>query len=237
MKRTIQGLVCLGVVLIVCTFALSSRTLLNRPLWGIVGDRLPFTSEVLATTDRLEPIVLPVVFHLNRSQRWQTPDSLVAVLAEVQRIFDRAAIEIRPIFSTADAGTEHIDVYLVPSIRQWGRSLNGISFGRARREIFVRDDVVLNVVDDRRPLEPLSLPKYWPEDSTVPEKVSVDRDRAEQARTIAHEITHQLGLVHVRDPTNLQASGTTGWQLTTAQVRTMRQIAMRRWVDADRLSS
>ncbi|WP_038026145.1 hypothetical protein [Synechococcus sp. PCC 7336] len=226
MTRLTQKLTCLCALFAISTWTFSaSAGATESDLLERLECTQPGLAECVAASSA--PIVLPVVFHLSGSQRWQSPHSLVEVIAETQRILDQAKIEIQPIFAQSERETEHIDVYLVPFIRRWGRSLNGVSFRRGAREVFVRDDVALHKVDDRRPPAPLSLPRYWPGEVSH-DRIAIDRDRVEQARTIAHEIGHQLGLVHVRDPNNLQASGTTGWILTDRQIQTMRQFARQR---------
>ena len=170
-------------------------------------------------------LVLPVVFHLQRSRRWQSPETLEGVLAETQRILDQANIELQPRFLQTDAATADIDIYLVPQLQHQGRSVNGISYPWGDREIYVRDDVSLEAVADGRPHQPLPLPKYWQERGDRGD-VWVDAERAEQARTIAHELGHQLGLSHRLERTFLEASGTTGWQLDGREVAIMRGRAI-----------
>ena len=48
-------------------------------------------------------------------------------------------------------------------------------------------------------------------------------------RVTAHEIGHALGLVHRQDVTNLMASGTTGFSLNEAEIRTAREAAERKY--------
>ena len=185
--------------------------------------------------DSSERIFLPIVFHLHRSPRWTTPESLYGVLAETQRIFDRANIAIQPMFDANDSGTEFLDVYFTPVVNIRGQSVNGVSFSRGAREVFVRDDVTLRKVADCRPLKPLQAPEL--NDSVRSENarsarvplIRVSSEEAEQARTLAHEISHQLGLAHRQDETSLQASGTTGWGLNESEIATMRQIAVLRF--------
>lgn len=171
---------------------------------------------------------LPVVFHLHRSQRWQSPESLRGILAEVQRIFDPAGIELQPRFARSEAATTDIDIYLVPEVRLGQRAINGVSFSRGAREIFVRDDVTLAKVADGRPRQPLPLPKYWQAKGDRG-KVRVGAQQAEQARTIAHELGHQLGLFHRPEREYLEASGTTGWQLDDWEIAILRQTAIARF--------
>lgn len=175
-----------------------------------------------------EWLLLPVVFHLNQSQRWRSPDRLQAVLAETQRIFNQARIQLDISFVQTDAPTPYIDVYFVPEIRFRNRSINGISYQRRSREIYVRDNVSLRKIPDQRPQTPLPLPNYWLK-SGFNTTIKVDSESAEQARTISHEIGHQLGLFHRRQLNLLEASGTTGWQLDPQEVATMRRIAINRF--------
>ena len=173
-------------------------------------------------------LLLPVVFHLQRSRRWRSPESLTGVLAEMQRIFEPAGIELQPRFAPSAVATSDIDIYLVPQVWQRGRSVNGISFSRGAREIFVRDDVVLRQIPDGRPRRPLPLPKYWQEQG-IRGRVRVGAEQAEQARTIAHELGHQLGLFHRPEWEFLEASGTTGWRLDRREIDVLRRTAIARF--------
>lgn len=173
-------------------------------------------------------LLLPVVFHLHRSQRWTTPEHLDGVLAETQRILSQADIVMQPMFDANDAGTELLDIYFTPELQIRGQPANGISFSQGAREVFVRDDVRLQKVSDCRPTELLPVPSRHAREST-PVAVRVSVEEAEQARTLAHEIAHQLGLPHRQDEINLQASGTTGWVLNESEIAIMRQVAVSRF--------
>ncbi|MEL7084268.1 MAG: hypothetical protein AAGM36_07185 [Cyanobacteria bacterium J06597_1] len=173
-------------------------------------------------------LLLPIVIHLHHSQRWTTPDRLDGVLAETQRIVAQAGIVLQPMFDANNAGTEFLDIYFTPDIQLRGQRTNGISLSRGTREVFVRDDVRLRKVRDCRPTELLQVP-HWPIRGATPFPVRVSAEEAEQARTLAHEIAHQLGLPHRQDVTSLLASGTTGWLLNESEIATMRQLAVSRF--------
>ncbi|MEM9568212.1 MAG: hypothetical protein AAF974_07880, partial [Cyanobacteria bacterium P01_E01_bin.34] len=173
-------------------------------------------------------LLLPIMIHLHRSQRWTTPEQLNGVLAETQRIFTQAGIELQPMFDANDAGTEFLDIYFMPNVQIRGQRVNGISLSRGAREVFVRDDVRLRKVRDCRPAGLLQV-LHWPSSLAKPPPVRVSAEEAEQARTLAHEIAHQLGLYHRQDTTNLLSSGTTGWFLNESEIDTMRQFAVSRF--------
>ena len=54
-------------------------------------------------------------------------------------------------------------------------------------------------------------------------------EQAEQARTTAHEIGHQLRLPHRQDMFNLMASGTTGWTFNQQEIDRMRKAAVEKF--------
>lgn len=173
-----------------------------------------------------ETLTFPVVFHLGDSGDWASEESLKAVLAETQRILAQAKIEFIPQFTQNPDSTDFLDVTYVPSVPN-NPGVNGISFGGADLEVFVKDRVGLGKVDDKRPASaPLgrTFAGAKPGDS-----IEVGNQEARQARTTAHEIAHQLGLPHRQDSTNLMASGTTGWTLNNAEIDTMRKNAVRKF--------
>ncbi|MEM7772469.1 MAG: hypothetical protein AAF327_18390 [Cyanobacteria bacterium P01_A01_bin.37] len=196
-------------------------------------DRVAMTSHQSVEHDRqseLSWLSLPIVFHLHRSQAWRSPTQLTAVLAETQRIFNQAHIELQPTFVQTEAATADIDVYLVPQIWHRGHRINGISYPNRDKEIYVRDNVSLMKVADQRPQGPLPTPDYAHQIEALTD-VWVSTSEAEQARTIAHEISHQLGLQHRPEWIFLQASGTTGWYLDRDEITRMRAIAQVRTED------
>ncbi|MEM8717014.1 MAG: hypothetical protein AAGE92_14775, partial [Cyanobacteria bacterium P01_G01_bin.4] len=123
-------------------------------------------------------LLLPIVVHLHRSQRWTTPDRLDGVLAETQRIVAQADIVLQPMFDANDAGTEFLDIYFTPDIQLRGQRTNGISLSRGTREVFVRDDVSLRKVRDCRPTRLLQVPQ-WPTSAATPPSVRVSAEEAE----------------------------------------------------------
>lgn len=157
-----------------------------------------------------DAVKVPVTFHFSRSQAWTSEEQMRDVTAEVRRILGQAKLALEVTYTSDDEATDAIDVYFQPSVN--GGGTNGISFGGRRAEILVRDDVRLGRVDDGRP-----------------EVQGLDQDEAEQARTIAHEIGHQLSLPHRQDRTNLMASGTTGWTLNDAEIDAVRRAASQRF--------
>ena len=175
---------------------------------------------------QFDPLVLPIVIHLHRSERWTSPDRVKGVMAESQRILSQAGIELLPTFSDRDVATQFLDIYFLPDVRVNGQRVNGVSYAWGEREVFVRDNVSLRSVDDCRPNSPLPLPLLWPMEGS-PEFVEVSLEEAEQARTLVHEIAHQLDLQHREDETNLLASGTTGWQLSRSEILTIRESAVK----------
>jgi hypothetical protein len=123
--------------------------------------------------------------------------------------------------------TENMDVYYVPEV-PGNPGINGISFGGgAPLEIYVIDNVGLNKVDDQRPPE-APAPRYL-KGAKPGDKIPVSAEEAEQGRTTAHEIGHQLGLPHRQNTTNLLASGTTGWTLNAAEIATVRATAVEKF--------
>ncbi|SMF81983.1 matrixin family metalloprotease [Pseudobacteriovorax antillogorgiicola] len=173
-----------------------------------------------------ERLSLNVVFHLGDSQLWKDEASLKPVIVETQRILSLAKIEIIPQYTTDDAPTEMMDIYFAPEVP--GRpNINGVSFGMADREIYVIDNVGLQKVDDKRPPQS-DIPRYIPGAKPMM-KLAITQDQAEQARTTAHEIGHQLGLPHRQDTTNLMASGTSGWTLNENEIQTMRTTAVQQF--------
>lgn len=172
---------------------------------------------------KLDPETLgfPVVFHLGGSSRWQNELSLRAVIAETHRILQQAKIEIQPSYTNDMNPTAFLDVYYVPEVPN-EPGINGISYENAALEVYVIDNVGLGKVDDLRPTE-VAAPRFF---KAASDKIPVSVDEAEQARTTAHEICHQLGLPHRQDSTNLLASGTTGWTLNAAEIATVRNRAV-----------
>jgi hypothetical protein len=171
-----------------------------------------------------ETLSFPVVFHLGGSNAWQTEEKLRPVVAEAQRILLQAKIEILPTYTKDMAPTENMDVFFVPQVPDQP-GINGVSFGGgAPLEIYVIDNVGLSKVDDLRPAETLA-PRYF-KGAKPGDKVAVSAEEAEQGRTTAHEIGHQLGLPHRQNTTNLLASGTTGWTLNAAEIATVRATAV-----------
>ncbi|MDQ3235285.1 MAG: hypothetical protein M3Q07_26035 [Pseudobdellovibrionaceae bacterium] len=170
-----------------------------------------------------ETLSFPVVFHMGGSGVWQTEEKLRPVIAEAQRILAQAKIEILPTYTKDMATTANLDVYFVPEVpNQPG--INGVSFGGgAALEVYVIDNVGLGKVNDLRPTDALA-PRYF-KGAKPGDKVPVSAEEAEQGRTTAHEIGHQLGLPHRQDTTNLLASGTTGWTLNAAEIATVRATA------------
>ena len=61
------------------------------------------------------------------------------------------------------------------------------------------------------------------------ETIKVNVEQAEQARTTAHEIGHQLRLPHRQDMFNLMASGTTGWTFNQQEINRMRKAAVEKF--------
>lgn len=152
-----------------------------------------------------------VVFHFSRSGVWKSEEQMQDVTKEVQRILGQAKLLVEAKYTEDDQSDQtDLDVFFVPSIG--GSGTNGISFGGRQDDIQVRDDVRLGKVADDRP-----------------ETAGLDPNEAEQARTIAHETCHQLGLPHRQNQTNLMASGTTGWTLNENEIATVRAEAERRF--------
>lgn len=171
-----------------------------------------------------ETLSFPVVFHL--SDAWESEESLLPVVAEVQRILAQAKIEILPRYTEDDGATDFLDVTYVPSVPD-NPDVNGISFGGRDLEVFVRDKVGLGRVDDKRPPE---APSVRTLKGAVPgASIKVSASEAAQARTTAHEICHQLSLPHRQDSTNLMASGTTGWTLNEAEIKAVRNTAAKKF--------
>ena len=178
--------------------------------------------------DTLPTLVLPVVFHLGASTAFKSMSDLQYILAEVQRIYNYAKIQIEPRIVADTLPTDSLDVYYQPRVAN-SAGTNGISYGRAVREVFVRDTVRLRRVADLRP-EKIALPKHLRTDTAAgADSVSITQYQASQARTTAHEVGHQLGLPHRQDTTNLEASGTTGWTLNISEIITMRTQAVNKF--------
>ncbi|MBC8086852.1 MAG: hypothetical protein H7Z40_06275 [Phycisphaerae bacterium] len=119
--------------------------------------------------------------------------------------------------------TDSIDIYYRPRLAP-----NGVSHGRNAREIEVRDTVYLRRVADERP-ERIALPPHLRLSSTDPDSALVNQYAANQARTTAHELGHQLALPHRQDVTNLEANGTTGWTINAREIITMRTELVKRF--------
>ncbi len=190
----------------------------------------PPTEATPIETD-LDPDALriPVVFHFDQSRVWDSEDQMRAIVSEIQRIYDQANIVLEPSYTDDGQAGPAIDVTFVPSIG--GGGTNGISFGGRASDIQVRDDVQLGQVDDQRPAK-IKVP-FYVKDAKDVEKIAVKRNDAEQARTIAHEVGHQLGLPHRQDRTNLMASGTTGWTLNDTEIAALRRSAANRFPGQD----
>jgi hypothetical protein len=172
-------------------------------------------------------LVLPVVFHLGASVALRSAKDLQIILAEVQRIYDQAGIQIEPRVVLDTLTSQHLDVYYQPVINN-SPGVNGVSRGRNPREVFIRDTVRLQRVDDQRPLK-IALPSHLRLDPTDLDSITPTQYHASQARTTAHEMGHQLGLLHRQDITNLEATGTTGWTLNRAEIVTVRRAAVHRF--------
>jgi len=173
-----------------------------------------------------DSLSFPVVFHLGDSETWRDEAALRPILAEVQRILAQANIEIIPQYTEDAAATAFLDVTYVPSVPN-NPGVNGISFGGADLEVFVKDAVGLGKVADARPSEVPAVRTV--QDAKPGETIAVDAKAAMQGRTTAHEICHQLGLPHRQNSTNLMASGTTGWTLNEAEVVIIRKTAVNKF--------
>lgn len=172
-------------------------------------------------------LLLPVVFHLGDSELWKDGQSLKPVFAEMQRIFDQAGIVLQPQFATKGEETKHIDIVFLVKIGTKSRGPNGISLGR-RSRVLVRDNVGLRRLKDQRPIDAIPVPAAFP-NAKLGETIEVDMEQAEQARTTAHEVGHQLRLSHRQDLFNLMASGTTGWTLNQQEIDRMREAAIQKF--------
>ena len=173
--------------------------------------------------DTLATLELPLVLHIGASAAFKAPADVQHMLAEMQRIYDQAKIRIVPRIAMDTLATDSIDIYYRPRLAP-----NGVSHGRNAREIEVRDTVDLRHVADERP-ERIALPPHLRLISTDPDSVLINQYAANQARTTAHELGHQLALPHRQDVTNLEATGTTGWTLNPREIITMRTAVERRF--------
>lgn len=172
-------------------------------------------------------LLLPIVFHLSDSQLWKDSQSLKPVLAEMQRIFDQASIVLDPTFVTKGGETKHIDVVFLTKIGNKGRGPNGLSYNR-RTRVLVNDNVYLRRLKDQRPTNAIPVPASFP-DAKPGETIKVNIEQAEQARTTAHEVGHQLRLPHRQDYYNLMASGTTGWTFNQKEIDRIRTAAVEKF--------
>lgn len=180
---------------------------------GPDADHTPFPS---LNADTLATLELPIVIHLGASKTFTSPADLQPILAEMQRIYDQAKIRIMPRIAMDTLATDAIDIYYRSRLAP-----NGVSHGRNPKEIEVRDTVRLDRVADARP-ERIALPSHLRLASTDPDSLFISQYAANQARTTAHELGHQLALRHRQDVTNLEASGTTGWTLNVREIVAMR---------------
>ena len=173
--------------------------------------------------DTLATLELPIVLHIGASATFRSPEDMQLILAEIQRIYDLAKIRIVPRIAMDTLATDSIDIYYRPRLAP-----NGVSHGRNAREIEVRDTVYLQRVADERP-ERIALPPHLRLRSTDPDSVLINQYAANQARTTAHELGHQLALPHRQDVTNIEATGTTGWTINAREIITMRTELVKRF--------
>jgi hypothetical protein len=171
-------------------------------------------------------IVLPVVIHYGASLAWRNADRIRPVMLELQRIYDQAGIVVRPSFVDDELATDSLDVYFTAKmLGMKGKTYIGVQ--GPGRESFVSDRI------SRQPPFargiPTNVPKCLRSPTLRAPITELRRDEWEQARTMAHEMGHALGLPDdwKGGRSHLMAVGDQGRILTPEQIKTVRTTARR----------